>query len=73
MQPKLTVVTFRPVRPRVLYCGLAGEMDAAAGAASAVLLSETLEVLAKAAAGSAALAARNLRRDESDIMVPPNP
>jgi hypothetical protein len=71
MHPKLTVVTFSPVRPSVLNRGFPIDTGAAAGTANAALASATFDVFASPAAGNATLAARNLRREESEFIVPP--
>jgi hypothetical protein len=65
MQPMPTVVTLRPVFPRVLYC-IAGPEDGRAG--EDCDCPEPEERVADAAAGKAKPAARKLRREGTLFM-----
>jgi hypothetical protein len=66
MQPMPTVVTFKPVFPRVLYCNAGPEEDRAGVGDCGC--PEPEERVAEATAGKTKPAVRKLRRDEMLLM-----
>jgi hypothetical protein len=68
MQPKPTLVTLRPVLPRIRYVSLSSATGAADGMAGV----PAVRGIAKPAAGSTRPPARKLRRDDF-IWLPLNP